>query len=93
MVKMTFTLDDDTVARLRRTAERQGKPRSWVVREAVAEYAAKADMLTPAEKQRMLEALDRLRHAPVEKTSADVDREIADIRASRRAASLRRTPR
>jgi predicted DNA-binding protein len=93
MVKMTFTLDDDTVARLKRTAERRGKPRSWVVREAVAEYAAKADMLTPVEKQRMLEALERFKGTPVTGTNADVDREIAEIRASRRAASLKRTPR
>jgi predicted transcriptional regulator len=90
MVKMTFTLDDATVAKLRRSAERHKKPQSWVVREAVADYAAKGDMLTPEEKARMLDALERLRRAPIEKTSADVDREIAAIRASRRAAGLRR---
>ena len=55
MVKVTFTLDDETIAKLRRTAERHKKPQSWVVREAVADYAAKSDMLTPDEKARMLE--------------------------------------
>ena len=90
MVKMTFTLDDATVVQLRRTAARKGKPQSWVVREAVADYAARADMLTPAEKARMLAVLERLRLAPVERTQADVDREIAEIRASRRAAGRRR---
>jgi len=90
MVKMTFTLDDDTVAKLKRAAARHKKPQSWVVREAVADYAAKSDMLSPEEKARMLEVLERLRQAPIEKTSADVDREIAEIRASRRASSLRR---
>lgn len=93
MVKMTFTLDDDTVAKLKRAAVRHNKPQSWVVREAVADYAAKSDMLTPDEKARMLDALERFRRTPVTGTSADVAREVADIRASRRAASLKRTPR
>lgn len=93
MVKMTFTLDDDTVAKLRRTAARHQKPQSWVVREAVADYAAKSDRLTPEEKARMLDALERLRQAPIEKTPAEVDREIAEVRASRRAAGLRKPAR
>jgi predicted transcriptional regulator len=90
MVKMTFTLDDDTVAKLKRAAARHKKPQSWVVREAVADYAAKSDMLSPEEKTRMLAVLERLRQSPIEKTSAEVDREIAEIRATRRASSLRR---
>lgn len=93
MVKVTFTLDEPTVLKLRRTAERHNKPQSWVVREAVADYAAKSDMLTPEEKARMLEALECFKRTPITGTSADVDREIAEIRASRRASSLKRTPR
>ena len=93
MVKLTFTLDDQTVQKLRRAAERHNKPQSWVVREAVADYAAKSDMLTPEEKARMLEALERFKRTPITGTSADVEREIAEIRASRRASSLKRTPR
>ncbi len=91
MVKVTFTVDENTVELLRRTAARERKPQSWVVREAVAEYAARAGRLTPDEQRRMLEVLERLRHAPVERTLADVDREIAENRASRRAASRRRS--
>jgi hypothetical protein len=41
----------------------------------------------------MLEALERFRRTPITGTQADVDREIAGIRASRRASSLKRTPR
>jgi predicted transcriptional regulator len=93
MVKMTFTLDDQTVAKLRRTAERHNRPQSWVVHEAVADYAAKSDMLTPEEQARRLEALERFKRTPITGTSADVDREIAQVRASRRASSLKRTPR
>lgn len=90
---MTFTLDDDTVANLKRAALRHNKPQSWVVREAVADYAAKGDLLTPEEKARMLEALERFKRTPVTGSAADVEREIAEIRASRRASSLKRTPR
>lgn len=90
---MTFTLDDDTVAKLKRAAARHKKPQSWIVREAVADYAAKSDMLSPEEKARMLEVLERFRQMPITGTQADVDREIAEIRRSRRASSLKRNPR
>jgi predicted transcriptional regulator len=93
MVKVTFTLDDATVATIRRVAARQRKPQSWVVREAVSEYGAREDRLTPEEQKRMLEVIERFRQTPVTGTQADVDREIAAIRASRRASSLKRTPR
>lgn len=93
MVKMTFTLDDDTVAKLKRAAVRHKKPQSWVVREAVADYAAKSDMLSPEEKTRMLAALERFSQTPITGTQADVDREIGEIRRSRRASSLKRHPR
>jgi predicted transcriptional regulator len=37
MARVTYSLDEATVARIRQTAERLGKPQSHVVREAVAE--------------------------------------------------------
>ena len=74
MVKMTFTLDDETVVKLKRAAARHKKPQSWVVREAVADYAAKNDMLSPEEKARMLAVLERFRQAPLTGTQVDVER-------------------
>ena len=93
MVKVTFTLDDATVEQLRQTAARLHKPQSMVVREAVAEYAARADRLTPDEKRRMLAVVEELRRAPITRSQAEVDAEIAEIRVSRRQSSLRRSPR
>lgn len=90
MAKVTFSLDDATVATLKRTAARHRKPQSWVVREAISEFGAKEDRLTAEEKTRMLEALERLRRAPITRTQADVNRELAEIRRSRRLSSLRR---
>jgi len=46
MARVTFSLDDATVARIRQTAARLRKPQSLVVREAVADYAARADRLS-----------------------------------------------
>ena len=89
MVKMTFTLDDATVAHLRRTAERQRKPQSWIVREAVAEYAQRADRLSATEKRHLLEVVDRVRRAATQKSAAAVDRELADLRAARRGGGRR----
>ena len=50
MVKVTFSLDEATVARIRRTASRTGQAQSRVVREAVAEYASRTDRLSERER-------------------------------------------
>ena len=91
MVKVTYSLDDATVRRIRRTAERLGRPQSQVVREAVAEYDARTDRLSEAERLRMLEVLDRLRSEPVTRSQASVDAELREVRLSRRESALRRS--
>ena len=89
MVKVTFTLDDETVARLRRVAGRLGKPQSQVVREAVKDYEARSDKLSDEERQRMLAVLDRLRRRPPTRSDADVDAELRSIRKERRSGGRR----
>ena len=91
MVKVTYSLDDATVRRIRRAAERLGKPQSQVVREAVAEYDARTDRLSEAERLRMLEVLDRLSKEPVTRSQESVEAELREIRESRRESSLRRS--
>lgn len=92
MVKVTFTLDDATVAEIRRTAARLGRPQSQIVREAVAEFAARADRVSEVERLRRLEVLDRLRASRASGSASAVDRELTALRASRRQGG-RRTPR
>ncbi len=87
--KVTFTLDDETVRRLRTTAERLRRPQSQVVREAVAEYAARVGRLSDAERAAMLRAFDRLVPALPSRPSRAVDREIARVRAARRHGGRR----
>jgi hypothetical protein len=90
VVKVTFTLDEATVDQLRRTAARVQKPQSQVVREAIGEYAARADKLSEGERQRMLAALDRAIGRPPSRPAAEVDAELRDIRAARRRWGRRR---
>lgn len=84
MVKVTFTLDDETVERLRRLATRLGRPQSQVVRESIKEYEARSDKLSEEERRRMLAVLDRIMKEPPTRPQAEVDAELREIRRSRR---------
>ena len=84
MVKMTFTLDDETVRRLRQTAARQGKPQSFVVREAIREYASRSGKMSEEERLRMLHIIDTVLPKIPPRPQAEVDAELAEIRRARR---------
>jgi Arc/MetJ-type ribon-helix-helix transcriptional regulator len=89
MVRVTFTLSDETVAEIRRTAARLRKPQSQVVREAVAEYASRSDRLSDAERHQALAIVQRLRSAAPTRPAADVDAELRTVRAARRRSGRR----
>jgi hypothetical protein len=89
MVKVTFTLDEGTVAEIRRTAVRLGTAQSHVVREAVAEYAARADRMTERDRLRALTILESLRKAPRSRAARAVDAELRAVRAARRNGGRR----
>jgi hypothetical protein len=89
MPKLTFSLDDETVETLRKAAERLRKPQSLVVREAIAEYATREARLSNAERTRLLGVLKNIgRRAPTRPQSG-VDRELREIRRSRRTGWTR----
>ena len=87
--KVTYTLDEQTVERVRRMAHRTRKPQSQIVREAVAYYEARDDKLTPEERERMLDILRTLGAQLPARTQEDVDRELGEIRESRRTGYSR----
>jgi predicted transcriptional regulator len=89
MVKATFSLDEATMAEIRRTADRLRRPQSHVVRDAVAEYAARADRLSEGERRRLLDVLAGLRRQRPARTAAAVNTELAAIRSARRAGGRR----
>jgi predicted transcriptional regulator len=84
MVKVTYTLDDETVQRIRRIAARLGKPQSQVVREAVKDYEARSDKLSDEERDRMLAVLGRLRSQLPTRPHEEVEAELRELRESRR---------
>jgi predicted DNA-binding protein len=89
MARVTYSLDEATVARIRQTAERLGKPQSHVVREAVAEYAERAGRLSDREREHALGVLERLRAARPTRAAAEVDAELQSLRTARRAGGRR----
>ena len=89
MVKVTFTLDDETVEQIRHAAARQRKPQSQIVREAVAEYAARGDRLSERERLELLGVLDKLASARPTRSVRAVDAELRELRAARRQGGRR----
>lgn len=89
MARVTFSLDETTVLRIRQTAARLGKAQSHVVREAVAEYAARAGTLSDQERLHALRVLERLRKDAPTRPLTDVDQELRTIRSGRRTGGRR----
>jgi hypothetical protein len=89
MARATFSLDEATIAEIKRTAERLKKPQSHVIREAVADYAARTDLLSERERRRVLSLLETLRSAKPTRSEDAVDKELADIRSARRGGGRR----
>lgn len=87
--KVTFTLDAETLARLRATAERLARPKSRVVRDAIREFSERVGQLGERERIRMLESFDRLVPRIPVRRLLEVEREIAEIRQARRAGGRR----
>lgn len=84
MPKLTFSLDEETVRSLRKASERTRKPQSLIVREAIAHYTARENLLPDAERERLLAVLRRIKKRPATRPASEVDRELRDIRRSRR---------
>ncbi len=85
MKKVTYTLDDETVERIERAAARDHRPRSSVVREAVARYAAESERLSPDEVREQLRILDAIAEIPSTRSARAVDAELRRLTESRRS--------
>ncbi|HYK89732.1 MAG TPA: CopG family transcriptional regulator [Acidobacteriota bacterium] len=72
-IKVTFKLDDKTIARLNDAARRLTIPKSEVVREAIQEYHDRKGRLSEAERRRMLADFDRLVPMIPDRPGADAD--------------------
>lgn len=85
--KVTFTLDEETAARIDRLAERLRMPKSRIIREAVTHFASSGSpgRLSEAERRRMLEAYDAYIKQIPSRPPGAAEREIAEIRRARRS--------
>ena len=91
MVKVTFSLDEGTVTRLRRSAARLARPQSYVVREAIRDYADRLGRLSEEERIRMLATFDRVVPQLPQRPLSDVTAELRALRAARRGGGRRRS--
>ena len=83
-LKMTFSLDEATAARLNEASVSLRKPKSEVVREAILDYAERVGRLSEAERRRLLGVFDEVVPAIPARPQADVDAELAELRQARR---------
>ena len=83
--KVTFTLDDITIHRLSMASERFRKPKSEVVRDAIADYHDRAGKLSEVERQRMLRVVRELVPTIPKRPLKEVEDEIEAVRSARRA--------
>lgn len=87
--KVTFTLDQKTNELINDAAERLGKPKSQVIREAVADYHGRIGKMSEQERQRMLKLFDTLVPLIPKRPQAEVDAELREIRRARRHGGRR----
>jgi Ribbon-helix-helix domain len=84
-VKVTFTLDHETVGRLRQASERLAKPQSAVVREAIHDFSDRVGRLSERERLRLLRVFDEVVPLIPQRPLAQVKKEIEEVRRARRA--------
>lgn len=92
VTKVTFTLDDETIEKLRHTADRIQKPRSYVVREAIRDYADRIGRLSEEERRTMLETFDRVLARIPRRPPSEVRTELAGLRRARKRGGRRTEP-
>ena len=88
--KVTFTLDEATLASLARSARRLDQPKSQVVRDAIREYGERIGRLSEAERLRLLRVFDEVVPRIPKRPAAEVEAERKAVRAARRGGGRRR---
>lgn len=84
-VKVTFTLDDDTIGRLKQASERLAKPQSAVVREAIYDFSERVGRLGERERLHLLRLFDEFVPQIPIRPAVEIRREIEAVRQARRS--------
>jgi hypothetical protein len=82
--KVTLTLDESTVSRLRDASVRLAKPKSEIIREAIREFYDRIGRLSERERVGMLRAFDELVPRIPSRGAMEVDREFTAVRKARK---------
>lgn len=88
-VKVTFTLDQATIARLQEAAARLSLPKSEVVREAIREFYEGIGRLSERERLSMLRTFDQVVPQIPTRHVREVERELNTLRQARRSGGRR----
>ena len=88
-VKVTYTLDRETVDRIEVAAARLARPKSQVIREAVKDYYERMDRLSESERLEKLRIFDEMIARVPQRSVQEVDRELNEIRRARRSGGRR----
>ena len=88
-VKVTFSLDQETINRLQIASERLALPKSRVIREAVHDYYQRIGRLSERERIQMLRTFDEMVPRIPSRPAREVDRELKAIRQARRSGGRR----
>jgi Arc/MetJ-type ribon-helix-helix transcriptional regulator len=88
-VKVTFTLDAQTIQRLENVADRLAIPKSEVVREAITEVHDRLGRLSERERTTLLKTFDKVIARIEPRDLKEVDQELAQVRQARKAGGRR----
>lgn len=90
-IKVTFTLDHETIRQLEAAAERLSRPKSQVIREAIQDYYDRMGRLSERERTEMLRVFDRMLPLVKPRPAHEVERELNAIRQERRSGGRKTT--
>ena len=93
MTKVTFTLDEATVARLQDAALRLALPKSEIVRDAILEFHERIGSLSARESARLLRVFDEVVPRIPLRDPSETGKELAAIREARHSGGRRSLPR
>jgi hypothetical protein len=88
-VKVTFTFDQATIARLEEAAERLRRPKSEIVREAIHDFHERIGRLSERERLQMLRVFDQVVPRIPPRPESEVEKELKVIRQARRGSGRR----
>jgi predicted transcriptional regulator len=84
-VKVTFTLDEETIGRLALLSKETRQPKSAVVRDAIERRFAERGRMSAERQAYLLSLIEKWKKEPPLRTESQIEAEVRGIRRARRA--------